>query len=68
MEKDDRKIVNKDKIVLDGVDLNPEKDEELNRGDTYSTVSLDFLNIGGIITDQEYEVTCEINEKNKKNL
>ena len=66
MEKDNRKVINKDKRVLDNSNPNLKDEVGLNRGDTYSTESLDFYNKGGIITDQEYEVTSEIEEKNKK--
>ena len=66
MEKDNRKIINKDKRVIENSNPNIKFKVGLNRGNTYSTESPDFYNKGGIITDQEYEVTNEIEEKNKK--
>lgn len=66
MEKDDRNVINKDKRVLEDSNPNTKYEVGLNRGDTYSTDPPDFFNKGGIITDQEYEVTSEIEEKNKK--
>lgn len=60
MKKDIKNNLNKDKLIEINSDIKEISRKEDNREDNSSTALSNFKSNGGIITDNEYEVTSEI--------
>ncbi len=59
MEKDDRNLLNKDRLIMKNRNHQNEKSVGKNREDDSSTLNPSFLNTRSVINDNEYEVTSE---------